>query len=65
VTKGVWRLNHGKNSACNAGDPVLGREDPLEKAMASHSSILKMPGKSHGQRSLEGYGPWNCKVRHD
>ena len=20
-----------------------------------------LPGKSHGQRSLEGYGPWGCK----
>ena len=28
---------------------------PLEKEMAIHSSIL--PGKSHGQRSLEGYSP--------
>jgi len=32
----------GKESACNVGDPglILGLEDPLEKAMASHSSIL-------------------------
>ena len=32
----------GKESACNAGDPGLipGREDPLEKEMATHSSIL-------------------------
>ena len=35
----------GKESACNAGgtgDAVrsLGREDPLEKEMAPHSSIL-------------------------
>ena len=31
-----------KESACNAGDPVpsLGREDPLEKEMATYSSIL-------------------------
>ena len=28
----------------------LGQEDPLEKEMATHSSIL--PGKFHGQRSL-------------
>ena len=28
----------GKESACNAGD--LGQEDPLEKEMATHSSIL-------------------------
>ena len=30
----------GKESACNAGDPDLGRKDPLEKGMATHSSIL-------------------------
>ena len=31
-----------KASACNAGDlgPILGQEDPLEKEMATHSSIL-------------------------
>ena len=42
----------------------LGREDPLEKEMATHSNIFA--GKSHGQRSLVGYSPWGCKrVRHD
>ena len=32
----------GKESACNAGDqvPSLGWEDPLEKGMATHCSIL-------------------------
>ena len=32
-----------KESACNAedtGDTTLGREDPLEEGMATHSSIL-------------------------
>ena len=33
----------------------LGQEDPLEKAMATHSSLL--PGKSHGQRNVVGYRP--------
>ena len=37
----------------------LGREDPLEKQMATDFSILA--GKSHGQRSLEGYSPWDFK----
>ena len=37
----------------------LGGEDPLEKGMATHSSIL--PGEFHGQRSLEGYSPWGLK----
>ena len=32
----------GKELACNAGDPgsIPGWEDPLEKGMATHSSIL-------------------------
>ena len=33
----------------------LGQEDPLEKEMATHSSILAW--ELHGQRSLEGYSP--------
>ena len=42
----------------------LGREDVLEKEMATHSSILAW--KSHGQRSLAGYSSWDCKrVGHD
>ena len=31
----------------------LSQEDPLEKGMAIHSSLL--PEESHGQRSLVGY----------
>ena len=43
---------------------ILGLKDPLEKEMATHSSIL--PGKSHRQRTLGGYSPWGLKrVRHD
>ena len=37
----------------------LGWEDPLEKEMAPHSSIL--PGEAHGRRSLVGYSPWGRK----
>ena len=37
----------------------LGWEDPLEKAMATHSSTLAW--KSHGRRSLVGYSPWDHK----
>ena len=37
----------------------LGWGDPLEKEMATHSSIL--PGESHGQRGLMGYSPWGRK----
>ena len=37
----------------------LGREDPLEKGMATHSSILAW--RTHEQRSLLGYSPWGRK----
>ena len=37
----------------------LGQEDPLEKEMATHSSIL--PWRINGQKSLEGYSPDDCK----
>ena len=26
-----------------------------------HPTPVLLPGKSHGQRSLEGYSPWGCK----
>ena len=29
-------------------------------------TLVFLPGKSHGQRSLAGYSPWGCqRVRHD
>ena len=59
-----WWLS-GKESTCNAGDTEtqvlsLGGEDPLEKEMATHSSIISS-GKTCGQRSLVGYNSWGCK----
>ena len=39
--------------------PSLGWEDPLEKGMAAHSSVLA--GEFYGQRSLAGYSPWGRK----
>ena len=37
----------------------LDQEGPLEKGMATTPVFL--PGEFHGQRSLEGYSPWDCK----
>ena len=37
----------------------LSQEDPVEKGMATHSSILT--GKFHRQRNLAGYSPRGCK----
>ena len=42
----------------------LGQEDPMERKWQPTPVFL--PGKSHGQRSLEGYSPCGRKrVRHD
>ena len=41
------------------GDRSLGREDPLEKEIATHSSILAW--RILWQRSLADYIPWGCK----
>ena len=45
ISNSLWQIDtrfpgglNGKESACNAGD--LGWEDPLEKRMATYSSIL-------------------------
>ena len=37
----------------------LGWEDPLEQEMAS--TLILLPGESHGQRRLVSYSPWGCR----
>ena len=39
----------------------LSWEDPLEKHMATHSSILTCLENPQGQRCLVGYSAWGCK----
>ena len=57
----------GKESTCNVGDLVLipGLEDPLEKGMATQSSILawKMPWTEEEPGRLQSMG-WQ-RVEHD
>ena len=49
-----------KNLPANAVDVrSLIWEDPLEKEMLTHCSILAW--KSYGQRSLAGYSQWGLK----
>ena len=56
-----WKVLPGgsvvKNPLANAGEVslILSWEDPLEKEMATHSSIL--PGEFYGQKSLVGFSP--------
>ena len=42
---------------------TLGQEDPLEKRLATRSSILAW--RIPWTESLAGYSPWNHRVRHD
>ena len=60
-----WWL-HGKQSTCQCRrlgfDPWV-RKIPWRRKL---QPISVLPGESHGQRSLVGYSPWNCKsVTHD
>ena len=52
----------GKESACNVGDlgliPGLGRSPEGRHGDPLQYSCLENP---HGQRSLAGYSPWDCK----
>ena len=54
--------SNGKESACNIGDPVSipGSGNPLEKEMATHSSILawRIPWT---EEFLAGYSPQGHK----
>ena len=74
-TSKFFQLSSGKESACNAGDTgdvglipkserSLGREDPLEEEMATHSSILawemswtEEPGRLQSM--------WSQRVQHN
>ena len=51
-----------KKSTCNAGDqssiPGSGRSF---WSRAWQPTPVFLPGESHGQRSLAGYNPWDCK----
>ena len=58
-----------KNLPANAGDsedvgslPGLGRSPE-----GGNDNLLTvfLPGEFYGQRSLAGYSPWGCRVKHD
>ena len=54
-------VSEDKESACNAGDQVrsLDQEDPLEKGMITHSSILAW--KIPWTEDLASYSPWSLE----
>jgi len=63
-THSIFYLSFLKNPPANAGFDPWVRKTPGE----GNGNPLQYfcLGKSHGQRSLAGYGPWDCKrVGHD
>ena len=51
-----------KNPPANAGDSgsILG-VGKVPRRRQWQPTLVFLPGKSHGQRSLMGYSPWGCK----
>ena len=47
-----------KNPPANAGDADL---IPRQEEGNSNATLVFLPGKSHGQRTLVGYSPWGPK----
>ena len=50
----------GKESACNAGDTGLIPKSGISLGEGiGKPTLVFLPGKTHGQRSLAGYSPWD------
>ena len=43
----------------------LGHSFSLNQSWKWQPTLVLLPGEVHGQRSLEGYSPWDCRVGHD
>ena len=58
-----WRS--GEEATCNAGDPRVAGLDPWVRKVPWSGkwqpSLVFLSGESPGQRSLAGYGPWDCE----
>ena len=56
-----------KNLPANAGDLGSFHRSGrfLGEGNSNSFSVFLLPGKSHGQRSLSGYSPWDHRVGHN
>ena len=66
LIRGLSRWLSAKESACQVGDP--GSKPWVGKIpwrRKRQPTPVFLPGKSHGQRSLASYGPWDCRVKLD
>ena len=66
---GLPRCLRGKESACQCRSCWRSRFNPwvgeIPWSRKQQPTLVFLPEKSHGQRSLLGYRPWGCKVRHN
>ena len=61
---GASLVVRGSESTCNAGNRRFGFHPWVWKIpwrRIWQPTPVFLPGKFHGQRSLEGYSPWGCK----
>ena len=54
-----------KNLFANRGDTVVPWVGKIPWRRKWQPILAFLPGKSHGQRSMEGYSPQGCKDGHD
>ena len=51
----------GKESACSTGDTEMQVQSLIPWSRKGQPTLVFLPEKSHGQRSLVGYSPKRCK----
>ena len=59
--QGFLNGSDGKQPACNAEDPGLIPGSARSPGREQLPTPVFLPGEFHGQRSLVGYSPWDCK----
>ena len=59
VKKPPESASHGRRHGRHGFDPWV---EKIPWGRAWQPTPVFSPGKSHGQRSLEGYSPWGCRV---
>ena len=48
----------GKESACSAGVPLVGK---VPRNRKWQPTLILLPGEFHGQKHLVGHSPWGCR----
>ena len=60
-----WQIEGKKSENSDTYDRFFFLGSKITWRRQWHPTPVLLPGKSHGQRSLVGYSPQGCRVRHD